>query len=127
MLILFDNAVLFVSYFCRANLNTIKTSLIREALALLSLISGHSLDSLLVLINDDIVVKQVSPLYNAITELNDQLQAFHDLWELTQVFVFDRLRDIHRVHLEFLELLQDLKNLILLRSDLEVVCAASNT
>ena len=95
MLILFDNAVLFVSYFCRANLNTIKTSLIREALALLSLISGHSLDSLLVLINDDIVVKQVSPLYDAITELNDQLQALHDLRELTQVLVFDRLCDIH--------------------------------
>ena len=95
MLILLNNAVLFVSYFSRANLNAIKASLIRKALVLLSLIFSHSLYSLLVFINDDIVVKQVSPLYDAITELNDQLQALHHLWELTQVLVFNRLRDIH--------------------------------
>ena len=74
-------------------------------------------NSILVLINDDLVVQEVLPLDNAVAKLNDQLHVFHDLRELEQSLFLARLRHIHHVQLVALQLLDNLENLIGLRSD----------
>ena len=105
---------------CWAALNAINPSLVRQSFQFLLRLLFHLVDSLFIVVDDDLVVKQVFALQNAVAELDDELQVLHHLGELEQVLGLDHFADVHGIRLEALQALQDVEDLVLLRPDLVV-------
>ena len=115
-----------MNFLCWTALNAIDSALVRQTYKLLLCLLSHLIDSLLIVINNYLVVQQVFALQDAVAELDYQLQVFHYLRELQQVLGFDLFADVHGICFEALQALQDVENLVLLWPDLVVDLALAS-